>query len=371
MRKNLHFIIGIFLLCAVSLFAQDAAFNTGKLGVYVGDYGRIRLFTPDTGGVKHVERISVLVGMSKEAVFDYQNDADIEVATALNPSPTKSDFEINGTYNNAYSSAPPNVLEKLTVMGWNDGGYVLLKFTITSNEVEPFSAITGLDIIPILDGEYGFDTVTYNQANKVIRSHRGGTNVGYKYLSGDLVSLKSFEWFTDYEIDTNYWSWLNAGSIEPQYISETADGPVIITSHTPKTLAKRGTTTFYYAVAVGANETEMLENMSEAEAKYLLITDVDNENNISVDKFELQQNYPNPFNPSTTIVYQLPQESKVSLKVFDVLGNEVANLVEETQSAGVHNFQFSISNYSLPSGIYFYKLQAGSFVQTKKMTLIK
>jgi len=371
MRKMLHFFIVIFLFCAVSVIAQDAAFNTGKIGAYVGEYGRIRLFTPDTGGVKHIERISVLVGMNNESVFDYQNDADVEVATALNPSPAKSDYEINGTFNNAYSSAPPNVLEKLTVMGWNEGGFVVIKFTITSNEVEPFGAITGLDIIPILDGEYGFDTVTYNPNNNIIRLHRGATNVGYKLLSGNLVSLKSFEWFSGYEEDTNYWNWLNAGSIEERYVSETADGPVIVTSHAPKTLAKRGTTTFYYAVAIGANETELLQNMAEAEAKYLTITDVEENSNSVVTDFALLQNYPNPFNPSTTIVYQIPEQSNVSLKVFDVLGKEVAVLVKENQAAGIHNFQLSSDNYQLPSGIYFYQIKAGNFLSTKKMTLLK
>ena len=87
--------------------------------------------------------------------------------------------------------------------------------------------------------------------------------------------------------------------------------------------------------------------------------------------FTLFQNYPNPFNPETTISYKLQAASHVSLKVYDVLGREVATLVNEYKQPGNYNSQFSILNSSFPSGVYFYRLQAGSFVQTKKMLLIK
>ncbi len=87
--------------------------------------------------------------------------------------------------------------------------------------------------------------------------------------------------------------------------------------------------------------------------------------------FELQQNFPNPFNPSTVISYQLPVNSKVSLKIFDLLGREIATVVDEYQYAGSHSVPFSISNYHIASGIYFYQLKAGSFSETRRMAVIK
>ncbi|GIK60066.1 MAG: T9SS type A sorting domain-containing protein [Ignavibacteriota bacterium] len=94
--------------------------------------------------------------------------------------------------------------------------------------------------------------------------------------------------------------------------------------------------------------------------------------------FLLEQNYPNPFNPSTVIRYQLPVTGFVTLKVYDVLGNEVATLVNEEKPAGSYEVEFSVgqsatggSSPDIASGIYFYKLQAGSFVETKKMLLLK
>ena len=94
-----------------------------------------------------------------------------------------------------------------------------------------------------------------------------------------------------------------------------------------------------------------------------------NSENSKPDKFALMQNYPNPFNPSTTIMYYLPLWEKVKLTVFDALGKEVKVLVNENKPAGSYSVEFNGTD--VPSGVYFYKLEAGSFVETKKMVLVK
>jgi hypothetical protein len=86
-------------------------------------------------------------------------------------------------------------------------------------------------------------------------------------------------------------------------------------------------------------------------------------------KFELKQNYPNPFNPVTKISFVLPQANNVKLTVYDALGREVASLVNGDLNAGTHSFDWNANNFA--SGIYFYSLEAGSFIETKKMLLIK
>lgn len=91
-------------------------------------------------------------------------------------------------------------------------------------------------------------------------------------------------------------------------------------------------------------------------------------NNIPL-KYDLSQNYPNPFNPTTTIRYGLPQRSGVTLSVFNNLGQKISTLVNGTQAAGNHEVRFDGSN--LASGVYFYRLEAGSFVQTRKLLLLR
>jgi hypothetical protein len=88
-----------------------------------------------------------------------------------------------------------------------------------------------------------------------------------------------------------------------------------------------------------------------------------------VEGFELNQNYPNPFNPATTIEFSIPQQSQVTMKVFDVLGHEVAELVNEKKDAG--NYSVSWDAGQFPSGLYFYILRAGDRLETKRMILMK
>ena len=86
-------------------------------------------------------------------------------------------------------------------------------------------------------------------------------------------------------------------------------------------------------------------------------------------KFKLFDNYPNPFNPTTKIKYLIPKASFVKLKVFDLLGNEITTLVSEEKAEG--NYEITFDGVNLTSGTYFYKIQAGDFIKTKKLILLK
>lgn len=99
------------------------------------------------------------------------------------------------------------------------------------------------------------------------------------------------------------------------------------------------------------------------------VTNVSHNGHSVADKFELKQNYPNPFNPSTNISFNLPKNSFVSLKVFDIMGREVAKLVSQSMNAGNYSVEFDGSKLS--SGVYFYKLESDNFSEVKKMSLIK
>jgi len=103
--------------------------------------------------------------------------------------------------------------------------------------------------------------------------------------------------------------------------------------------------------------------------KFSSLSEVNTSGNFTPLKFELLQNYPNPFNPSTNIKYQITNNSYVTLKVYDILGRVVESLVNEKQSPGVYEVKWDGSYYS--NGVYFYKLTADGFSETKKMILIK
>jgi Secretion system C-terminal sorting domain len=99
------------------------------------------------------------------------------------------------------------------------------------------------------------------------------------------------------------------------------------------------------------------------------VTGIKKINNSSPTRFELSQNYPNPFNPTTTIRYQLPNNNLVTLKVYDVLGKELRTLVNEVQNIG--SYEVTFDGNGLSSGIYFYRLVAGTYSETKKLVLMK
>jgi hypothetical protein len=94
-----------------------------------------------------------------------------------------------------------------------------------------------------------------------------------------------------------------------------------------------------------------------------------NDDNITVEDFELNQNYPNPFNPSTKISFVIPVSGVVNLKVFNILGNEITTLLNEQLFAGEHTVPFNAQGLS--SGIYFYALTVNGFTKTKEMVLLK
>ncbi len=128
-------------------------------------------------------------------------------------------------------------------------------------------------------------------------------------------------------------------------------------------------------VAGPQGSTYALATMEEYNPELDLTELNEKENNDAIPlNYYLFQNFPNPFNPSTNIKYTIPfvethRDASVLLNVYDILGREVTNLVNEEKQPGEYEFEFNVAN--LPSGVYFYQLKAGSYVETKKMILLK
>ena len=148
-------------------------------------------------------------------------------------------------------------------------------------------------------------------------------------------------------------------------------------------LPNDGTSTYYLTNLFNGEVTEIASGTTDIPVAPLVgykavvfyygtepvVVDVEEEENLIINEYQLSQNYPNPFNPSTKIEYQIPKSGLVSLIVYDILGREVAVLVNSEQQSGKYNVTFNAKNLS--SGIYFYTMRAKDFVNTKKLILLK
>ena len=204
---------------------------------------------------------------------------------------------------------------------------------------------------------------TYTGAALISAQNFGYYPINNAATSGD-VKLFDADEFSEKE----KWTSLSSGIVKQNigYVDAS-----FVVSGGPYKLSANQNLKVAYVIAAADNLAELRSVIKQSRIKYKTIVSVEkNEENIPAE-FELLQNYPNPFNPETTISYKVQAASQVSLKVFDVLGREVATLVDEYKQAGTYNCQLRIENGELPSGVYLYRLTAGSFVQTKKMLVLK
>ncbi|MBU2445747.1 MAG: T9SS type A sorting domain-containing protein [Bacteroidetes bacterium] len=172
--------------------------------------------------------------------------------------------------------------------------------------------------------------------------------------------------------------WINSGTDDQRMMVNT--GPFKLETGKPQDIiiaytVGRGTDALN-SISVARNITNYV--FQEYRSNFGTITGVDDFSGPVIKNFSLSQNYPNPFNPETRIQYSVVSppageagRQHVTLRVFDILGREVATLVDEVKDAGIHHLPFSIVHFPLPSGVYFYQLRAGNFVETKKMVVIK
>lgn len=372
MKKFLHILLASALMFVLFINVAEAqiTFGTGKINVRVDDYGAIRVFTTEgTDTVQHINRISVLAAGNPYEVMDYWNDLDIETEITAVENPELSDFETSGETNNAFNEYPPNFLLSQSVYGWNNESYFLVKCVIKNQEATEMPLLTGVDVVQYVDFTWEDDKIFYDETNQILTQY-DIHYVGIKILSESTSSAQIFKWFDGYEVlDSNYYSLLTEGTFDTEVLTTDADGGVGILGGEQTTLQAGASNEFYFAVSVGSDQAEMLANMNLASQKYSQLTGIESDLNNVPSEFALSQNYPNPFNPTTNISFGLPERSNVVLKVFNMLGEEVAVLVNETLEAGTHLYNFNASK--LTSGIYFYSLQTGSSIVTKKMTLLK
>lgn len=164
-------------------------------------------------------------------------------------------------------------------------------------------------------------------------------------------------------------NWMRSDTIESA-TPDPRDYAILIASQPCNLPAGYSKAPFILAFAVGESLEDLKSAVNQAYQRYAGLLDIDTrQDQITPTEFTLHPAYPNPFNPVTTISYSLPKRGKVVLAVYNLLGEEIARLVEGERSVGYHQVTWDASDVA--SGIYLFRLSADEFVQTKKMILLK
>ncbi len=374
--KNLLKRYGLVVFCVLALT------NTGysqvdlyldSINVYVSEYSKLSLYSmPDT--IRQLARLDLMVGTGIDSVFDERRDMDIEDSTVLKTNTGIGDYEIYGAYNNNYSGLPPTVMVRQSVYCWQHKNFIIIKAKVVSREDVPINQIFGLELIPELEGTYaGNDTFKVDKTTGIF-SNRKTASLGYKFLNAPLTSVGAFMWNSTYsKSDTVFWNYMSSSKIDTSFITDpndpAVDDPVIIAAVSAKTLADLDSTVYYVAVAFGETYDKMLYNMNLAEKQYSQIAAIKEIPGVAPKGYNLSANYPNPFNPSTKISFSIPRSENVTLKIYDMMGKEITTLIDKQMNTGSYTVDFNAGN--LASGVYLYRLQSGSFVQTRQMVLVK
>ncbi len=263
-----------------------------------------------------------------------------------------------------------------------DNNYIILRYSIINTSA---SAISNLYAGLFFDWDFA-------DANGDITQYDYSGNYGYvfredgvpnTYIGTALLSSADYNFwailndgsdtgFSIYDGFTDSEKWQAISSGIGKDFAGTGDVSHVI-SQGAITIAAGDTIDVAFVIAAGVSKNIIASAVQHARDKYIEIlnfvpTSVEEENNIPKE-FSLGQNYPNPFNPTTKISWQSPVGSYQTLKIYDLLGNEVAVLVDEFRQAGSYEVEFNASQLS--SGVYFYTLRAGGFVETKKLILMK
>jgi hypothetical protein len=280
-----------------------------------------------------------------------------------------------------YSYNSDNKVVENIIQGWNGTSlqnYEKLDYTYDSNGKMSTEVLQTWDNTGMAWVNSNMDTYTYDSSGRQIN------DLNQTWFNNAWVNFAQYVDVFDAngnetEYDEQSWNgsgWTNTYVYTATYNSDNTYATELEQYYTGGVLSDEyGYSYTYDSNGNVATETDqvwngsVLVNSYRYTYSYNLVTTGIAGNKNTPTKFELSQNYPNPFNPTTTINFSVPASSFVTIKVYDILGREIASLVNEQKAAGSYDVQFNGNNLS--SGVYLYRMQAGSFVQTRKLMLMK
>ncbi len=372
---------------AQSVSAPYLTHNTGdfKMSVFQdGSFGHLSSLTTLGEGCQYMNNVNALYASglifgtqaagfvngnqaSFQIVNDFINTEPIHVVTSVDP---EMDYISETAYNDNGAIIPYGVSVNQKAFSDTGDDFLILEFAFTSASSSLDNFYAGIFADWDVGGGVGFpeNLGGYDQSRNLAYQYVNDSSPDPNYygvialsgmagarvaLGGEAMRETALQRISTFENETiteigDYRTWIGSG-------------PFNLTQGVIKYV--------YFAFVAGTNLANLQANADAAVQKYQhIITDV-SEHEVLPAQFSLSQNYPNPFNPTTLINYQIPQGSKVTLEIFDVLGRRVKVLVDEYKYAG--NYKIEFNSKELSSGTYFYRINAGEFSDVKKMLLLK
>jgi hypothetical protein len=372
----------ILLVLALTLLASDVAQSqvaggTGSMGYQLGLYGRVRMDVPVYPATRQLDRLSFIAALNSTSVFDYVEDAENVEVPSLSTGGI-ADTIATVVIDNSFSQLEPNVRVRVTVYSWHNDDFFIVKYTTTNTGTAPYNLYLGAFVVPKPSNTYGLESVSYDATKKVAYFFRTGQDphIGLKVVSGDPYSFHPLDWDAyspnpdaDEATDsTRYWMTATPG-FDPTVVSGV-NGSAFNLNAGERTIAPGDSATVYYAVIFTTSLNALLAEADSAQIRYDgVFTGITPLAGAVPEEFGLSQNYPNPFNPETRIAFAVKNASPTTLKVYDMLGREVATLVDAQLAPG--SYAVSFAGHGLASGTYFYTLTAGSYRETRRMMLVR
>ncbi|MDH4155750.1 MAG: S8 family serine peptidase [candidate division Zixibacteria bacterium] len=373
-----------------------AAHENGEISLCVSDFGQFgfapgSIYNLSSQGLRYqgsnnllyeagmiVGRNSLQISSSVRDSLGQYAPSDFTPVEALSAglADAEGGFRLESSSADTYSDIPIPISVGHETISYNSSGetgYILFKFQLRNESVE---TLTGLcfGFMVDLDLSSDGDRVTLDRDRGIVyQSGDGSPLVG-------LVALDGITNFTSLENGLN-----KAGFTRVQLykmvsatgsdVDSTRLGDMLFLAHGGAfTLRPRESADIAFALVCGNDLSTLFANADRARDKYDVATDVTFVDPSVPDKFELLQNYPNPFNPATTITFSLPRAAETDLTVINILGREVKTLHSGILSAGTHSVVWdgtASDGRTAANGVYFYRLESGGNVSSKKMTLLK
>jgi len=348
--KMISILICIFLIAACTIFSVAENIDYNKIQEVNNEYGILFVSPPELWNKTYG-------GDYYDAGFSVQQTSDsgyIIAGTTTPSDSTYTDILLVKTDSNGIAEWTKNYGGADSEYGYSvkettDGGYIVGGYTYyyTTNKGYVYLLKTNGDgdqeWIATMGGpqlDEGFSVEQTTDGGYIITGFSDSFSSGRDIYLIKTDSIGKTEWERTFG---------GAGTSVGNCVKQTSDDGYIVAGFTNTALTKD----------------DILLVKLEPDSPNLVI-DFDD---LVPSKYSLQQNYPDPFNPSTKIRYSVPYSSKVVIKVFDVLGNEIETLVNEEKPAGTYELTWYAEG--LPSGVYFYQLQTNAYVETKKMVLLK